>query len=127
MAKLILLCPFSTLGRMVTPQLWALLNPAHQYLSFGTLESKIRHTVMEISTYLALVAAANGDDRRALQDVELSRTSYWTANNSYIISTIYSQLCGILSISQELVQNCNIKKTLKFKYTAVVFLASSHI
>ena len=40
----------------------ALLDPACQYASFGTLESEIGHTVMEISTYLALVYIRRMDD-----------------------------------------------------------------
>ena len=34
----------------MTSKLWAPLNPARQYLSFGTSESQIGHTVMEILT-----------------------------------------------------------------------------
>ena len=33
----------------------AQLDPAHRYASFGTLESEIGYTVIEILTYLALV------------------------------------------------------------------------
>ena len=32
----------------MTPKLWALLNPARQYDSFGTLGSPIGHTVPKI-------------------------------------------------------------------------------
>ena len=32
----------------MTPKLWALLNPAHQDASFGTLQSLIRQMVIEI-------------------------------------------------------------------------------
>ena len=32
----------------LTPKLWAPLNPAHQDTSFGTLESQIGPTVIEI-------------------------------------------------------------------------------
>ena len=33
---------------MLTPKLWALLNPARRDASFGTLRSPIGHTVPEI-------------------------------------------------------------------------------
>ena len=35
---------------MLTPKLWALLNPARRDASFGTLQSLIGHTVLEILT-----------------------------------------------------------------------------
>ena len=37
-------------GGVVTSKLWALLNLAHWDTSFGTLQSLIRHTVMELLT-----------------------------------------------------------------------------
>ena len=40
---------FTTRG-VLTPKLWAPLNPAHRDASFGTLQSPIGHTVLEILT-----------------------------------------------------------------------------
>ena len=57
------------------------LDLARRYASFGTLEGKIGHTVMEILSYLALVNDGwMTDRRRTLKDVEPSWTSYQTAN-----------------------------------------------
>ena len=35
---------------VVTQKLWALLDLAHLGASFGTLESQIRHTILELLT-----------------------------------------------------------------------------
>ena len=43
-----LLCQFLQPWEVVTPKLWVPLNPAHQDASFGTLESQIKLTVIEI-------------------------------------------------------------------------------
>ena len=66
--------------------------------SFGTLESEIGHTVMEIWTYLALVYRRRRrwrqrrwtDGWRTLQGVEPSQTSYQTAN--YLVEEVHSSL-----------------------------------
>ena len=45
-SNIFLMSIFNTRG-VLTPKLWALLNPAHRDASFGTLQSLIGHTVPE--------------------------------------------------------------------------------
>jgi hypothetical protein len=72
-----LLVLISPSGGQATPKLWALLNVAHQDTSVGTLQSQIRHTVMEILTVeqnIAKWATFNIDNHLRTQQITFTNS-----------------------------------------------------
>merc|ERR1712059_133303 len=89
-SQIIFLMPIFTTRGVLTPKLWAPLNPAHKDTSFGTLQSPIGHTVPEIMAEISKKLSDNcfnvnfhhqggGADPKVMGTVEFgsSRRFFW--------------------------------------------------